>query len=161
MPSYTYSTGQTGSQTTLSINTGTVASPVWKAIEQIQDIAQSGKKLGTVNSTNLQSTVSEIIPTLPDEGDLKVTAIRVPTSDTTGQAAVLANFNNGSEQVPVEFKLALPPDAAAGQTTTGDSAIFTGYITELNDFSGISAEKLVMFEFTVKVISPYVQTNGS
>lgn len=158
---YTYSTGQTGSQTTLSINTGTTASPVWKVIEQVTDIAQSGKKLGTVNSTNLQSTVSEIIPTLPDEGDLKVTAIRIPTSTSTGQGGVLTNFNLGSEQVPVEWKLALPPDAAAGQTTAGDSAIFTAYITDLNDFSGVAPEKLVMFEFTLKVISPYVQTNGS
>ena len=159
--SYTYSTGQTGSHASLSINTGTVSTPVWVPIEQILSPAQSGKKLGTVKATNLQSTVQEVLVTLPDSGEIKVSCIRVPSGSAPGQAAVATAFNLGSEQVPVEFKLALAPDAAAGQTTTGDSAIFTAYVTELDDFSGIDAEGIVKFEFTLKVVSLYTPTAGS
>jgi hypothetical protein len=154
--SYSFSTGQVASGASLSIHTG---SSTYTAIGQIQEITQSGKVVKTVDATNLQSTVEEVLPTLPNSGELKVRAIRVPAD--AGQAAVLTQFNLGASQAPIAFKLQLPPDAAAGQTTAGDLAAFSGYVTECDDFGTISAEKLVNFEFTVKVVTLYTVTAGS
>ena len=157
--SYTYTTGQTGSNAALSINTGTVSTPVWTPIAQVQEMTQSGKEVKTVNATNIQSLVAEVLPTLPDSGHFKCTAIRVPGD--AGQAAVLTQFNLGAAQAPVQFKLALAKDAAAGQSSAGDSVVFSGYVTECMDFASVAPEKIVPFDFTVKVQSLYTFTAGS
>lgn len=157
--SYSYTTGQTGSQTAFSINTGTVGSPVWTVLGQVQEITQSGKEVKTIAATNLQSLVAEVLPTLPDSGTLKCTAIRVPADP--GQLAVLTAFNLGAAQPPQQFKIVLAKDAAAGQMTTGDSVIFSGYITECMDFASIAPEKIVPFDFSIKVQSLYAATPGS
>jgi len=157
--SYTYTTGQTGSNATFSINTGTVSTPIWTAIGQIMDMAQSGKDVKTVDATNIQSLVAEVLPTLPDSGHFKCSAIRVPAD--AGQAAVLTAFNLGAAQAPTQFKLQLAKDAAAGQTTAGDAVTFFGYIVECMDVASVAPVKLVNFEFTVKVQSLYTAIAGS
>ena len=159
--SYSFSQGQTGSLTALSINTGTTVSPVYTLIEEIQSCDPSGNEVKTVNATNLQSLVSEVLTTLPDPGSIKCSCLRVPGSVATGQSAVLTQFNLGSQQAPILFKLALPKDAAAGQTTAGDAATFSAYVTECNPMSQISAEKPVMFDFTLKIVTLWSYTNGS
>lgn len=161
MPTYTFSQGQTGSQSSISINTGTPTSPTYTAVEEVMSIAQSGNQLKTVNSTNLQSTVEEIIPSLPNSGEFKVSCLRVPASVATGQQAVLTQFNLGSAQAPILFEIQLSKDAAAGQTSTGDKATFSGYVTDCSPFVDISPDKAVMFEFTVKVVTVFTYTSGS
>jgi hypothetical protein len=156
---YTFSTGQVASGSSISINTGTISTPVWLPIEECMSVDPSGIEVKTVNATNLQSTVAEVLPTLPDPGTVKVSAIRVPAA--TGQAAVLTQFNLGAAQAPVEFKIQLSKDAAAGQTSTGDSMMAACYVTQCISMSGIGPEKIVMFEFTLKAVTNWTQTAGS
>ena len=151
--SYSFSTGQTGSQSVLTIG----STPV--VIGQIQDIAFSGQALKTLDSTNLQSTVEEIQPSLPNAGEIKVTCLRIPAD--TGQAAVATAFNLGSAQTATAFALTLAPDKAEGQTTTGDKFAFNAYVIAFVPAAGISAEKLITSEFTLKVVTSFTMTAGS
>jgi hypothetical protein len=151
--SYSFSTGQTGSQSVLSIG----STPV--VIGQIQDIAFSGQVLKMLDSTNLQSVVEEEQPSLPNAGELKVTCLRVPTD--TGQAAVQTAFNLGSQQTAAPFTLQLAPNAADGQTTHGDKFAFNAYVTSYIPSASVSAEKLILSEFVLKVVTPYTMTPGT
>ena len=153
--SYSFSTGQTGSQTVLIIG----STPV--VIEQIQDIAFSGQVLKMLDSTNLQSTVQEEQPSLPNQGEIKVTCLRIPYSATSGQGLVSIAYNLGSAQTAQAFALTLAPDKAASQTTTGDKFAFNAYVTSFIPAAGISAEKLVLCEFTLKVVTSFTLTDGS
>ena len=159
--SYTYSIGQIPTGGSFNINTGTVSTPVWVPIEEIQSFTLSGVEVKTVNATNLQSTVAEVLPTLVDPGTTKVSCIRVPNTDAVGQAAVWTQFILGAAQAPVEFKMQLPKNVAAGQTSTGDSFIASGYVTECSPISDMSPEKIVMFEFSTKMVSLWTLTAGS
>jgi hypothetical protein len=160
--SYTYSTGESGLAATVAINTGTSGSPIWTTtVEQITDVTLSGYEIKFVDSTNLESTVEEKQPVIVVPGTFKCTCIRVPVAEAPGQAAVNTAFLLGAAQTPTEFKLTVSKNALAGQTTAGDSWVFSAYVGSFIPTASISPEKLIMSEFTLEVVTPYVATAGS
>src|ERR1035441_2184525 len=136
---YTFSEGQSGALSTIAINT---TGSTYVAIEEALSIAQSGNDVTMIPSTNLQSVIEESIPGLPSSGEFKVTCIRVDAATATGQQLVQTQFNLGSLQAPIKFQLTLAKDAAAGQTTAGDSAIFSAYVSQCTPFGDVSPNKL-------------------
>lgn len=135
---------------------GTVSSPVWTLIGEINDFNQSGKSVKTDDATNLQSSAEEFIPTILSPG--KFAGVWNRLSADGGQMAVAATFN----QVPpvmASYKVQLPKNAS--QTTTGDLYTFTALCEELNDLGTLKPDKIIKTPFSFKVSGVIVETQGS
>lgn len=159
--SYTFSTGQSGLGGSLSINTGTVSTPIWAIVEQTTEISITGYEIKFADTTNLQSSVEEKQPIIIVPGTLKCTAITVPAAEAPGQAAVQTAFLDGALQTPSNFKLTAAKNTVAGQTTAGNSWTFSAYVGSFIPTASITPEKIIMTEFTLEVVTPYVETQGS
>jgi|ERR1700722_17802049 len=152
--SYTGSKAQTGDLTTLSINTGTVTTPVYTLVGEITDLQQSGKMNATDDVTNLQSTAEEFIATLLKPGKYDLTLNRI--SGDAGQVAVLASFN---AQTTLLYQIQLLKNST--QTTTGDKFVFTSLVEEFDDISSMKADKAIKSKVGLKVSGPITLTVGS
>lgn len=154
MPTYAGTQSVSGFGSTLSINTGTLTTPVWTPIGEVTDISISGRKNTTANATNLLSTFAEFTATVPEPGSFAISGNFIATD--TGQAAVETAFEGALRK---EFKLQLP--ISGTQTTTGNSYIFTAIIEENNFVDAISPQKLLTFKMTFKLSGPLAVTTGS
>jgi len=154
--SYGGSKAQSGNQTTLSINTGTVSTPVWTLIGEIGNFAQSGTQNKTDDTTNLQSTAEEFIPTILTPGKLSGAFNRV--SSDGGQVAMKASFNAVPPTL-VQYKAVLPKTPS--QSSAGDSIVILGMVEELNNLGDIKPDKKVSTPFSIKISGPIVETLGS
>ena len=148
MATYTGSQAQGGSQTTLSIG----STPT--LIGEITGFTQSGKQNKTDDTTNLESTAEEFIPTLLSPGKYTINLNRVPGD--AGQAALLAAFNNKTIS---PFVITLPKTSA--QTTKGDTYSFNALVEEFNDVSDVKPDKKITSQAALKVSGPITFTAGS
>jgi len=114
-------------------------------------------ELGTVSTTNLQSTTEEIAPVLQKLGTIPLKGNRVSTD--AGQALLYTNFQT-VPKAPIFWKLQLPVNLAGGQTTTGDlfsgSAWVIGYQIE-----DVEPTKVVTFTANLTVIGTATLVEGS
>ncbi|MGC9159795.1 MAG: phage tail tube protein, partial [Terracidiphilus sp.] len=119
---YTHSQATAGRGSTLSINTGTLTTPVWTPIGEWKNATQSGNQWKTIDVTNMDSGPNqEIITSIRDNGTYKVSGNRVSTDP--GQVALNAAYNSGALTM---FELLLP--LGPTQTTTGDMYAFTALV---------------------------------
>lgn len=152
-------TPQIGLGIVLSIGTlgGT---PTYTAIGGNTKITPPEPKWGTEDITTIgQATPGkQFIKSLLDQGEASAEGFW--ESADAGQIAVYAAFLAPSNQAGganYPFKLVLPINLAGGQTTTGDTATFSGLVT---DFAVGAAEpgKPVPYKFTVKINGTPVPT---
>jgi predicted secreted protein len=152
MPSYVGSKAGIGLGTQLSIDTGTSGSPTWTLVAEIKTIAQSGRQVAKEDTTNMQSSASEFIPTLLTSGQWKVTGSRIGSD--AGQLAMETAF---AALALKGFQIVLPKEN--GQTTSGDTFAFTALIEDLN--YDIEFNKSVTFTATLTVSGAITVTAGS
>lgn len=114
-------------------------------------------ELGTVSTTNLQSVTEEIAPTLQKLGTIPLKGNRVSTDP--GQALLYNNFQ-AVPKVPIFWKLQLPVNEVAGQTTTGD--LFSGTAWVLSyEIDDVEPTKVVTFTTNLTVIGAATFVEGS
>jgi len=152
--SYTASQAQAGLGVLFQINTGTVGSPTWTVIGEINDFSQSGRTNKTVSTTNLQSPAEEWLAVLQSSANYALTYNRV--SADTGQAAVVTAFAN--KTLPM-FKISLPKTGA--QATTGDAYAFTALVESLDDLSSAKPDGVITTKATLKTSGAITFTAGA
>jgi hypothetical protein len=152
--SYTGSLAEAALGSTIAINTGTTGSPTWTPIGEIASAPQSGRMAKTVETTNLQSTFAEFLPTIPESGTLDITANRV--SSDAGQVALEAAF---AGLLLKQFKITLRQTPA--QTTTGDVMTFTALVEECNQLGEFSVDKQIVLKVKLKISGLVTLTVGS
>ena len=162
---YAGSKAISGNQTVISINgtaaggvftPGTASTPVWTPIGEIGNFVQSGTQNKTDDTTNLQSSAEEFIPTILTPG--KVTGAFNRVSGDAGQSAVKACFYS-VPPVMAQYKAQLPK--SVGYTSTGDSVVFTALVEELGDLGDIKPDKKISSPFAFKISGALVWTTGS
>lgn len=151
--SYTGSQAQAGLSTTFSIGT-TGGSPTYTVIGEILEISQNGKQNTFAETTNLQSSGKEWLPTLLDPGEFQMTLNRVPGD--AGQVALKTAFDSKTIN---PYKIILPKTAT--QTTAGDTYSFSAFCSAMDDISGLGPEKVIQMKVTVKVTGAVTLTAGS
>ena len=151
---YTGSKAQVGIGTIFEI--GTVgASPTYTVIDEATDISQSGGQNPTDDTTNLQSSALEFIPTLQNPGMFNFTMNRIAGNTAAGQLAILAAFNT---QTINPYRVTLPK--GTGQATTGDRYTFIALVESCN-LSNIGPTKKMSYSVTIKVSGQLTNTVGS
>jgi hypothetical protein len=153
---YTGTKSQSGNQTIVSINTGTVSSPVWTPVGEISDFTQSGVQNKSDDATNLQSTADEFIPTILTPG--KFSGVMNRVSGDAGQVAVKASFNAVPPTL-VQYQVQLPK--LPTQSTKGDSLTFLAMVEEFNNIGNVKPDKKIATQFAFKVSGPITETLGS
>ena len=143
---------QIGKGSKLSINTGTSAAPTWTAFGKILDIGQSGRQVGTEETTDMDSTSRTYIGTLLDNGSWKIDFIRVGSD--VGQVALETAFASAAT---TQFKVELPK--VSGQTTSGDTYTFDAIVTDCN--YSLPLDKKVSGSTTLKVSGDLTLTAGA
>jgi hypothetical protein len=142
-----------GKGSILSIGNGGTGETFTKVAE-VKSIKPSGYKMGTYDSTNLDSTNSEVGSTIIDYGEYDVEGNFLPLDP--GQGALATAFAAGGSH---DFTLQLPK--LGGQTTSGNLIAFTGVITEYTPFGEIAETKGVDFSAKIKINVPPTVTPGS
>ena len=154
--SYTGTKSQSGNQTVVNINNGTVTTPAWTLVGDISSFAQQGTQNKSDDATNLQSTAEEFIPTILTPGKFSVVMARV--SGDAGQTAVKASMNAVPPTL-VQYQVVLPKTAS--QTTSGDKFVFLAMVEEFLNLGDVKPDKKVMTQFSLKVSGPITETIGS
>ena len=145
-------TGYTGSKAQVALGTQISIGTSPTLIGEVKSIKQTGNQWDTEETTNLQSTAKEFLPTLQDSGEYQIDGNRV--AGDAGQVALEAAFAAGSLQ---PFKVTIPKSAL--QTTTGDSYAFTAMVLS-REFS-YESTKVIPFSVKLKVSGPITFTAGS
>lgn len=150
---------QIGLGTTFSIGT-LGGSPTYTAIGGNTKLTPPKPKWGTEDITVIgqSATGRQFIKTLIDQGEASGAGFW--ESGDAGQIALQAAFlapSNQASGANYPFKLVLPINLPGGQTTTGDTFVFYGIVT---DFSVGDAEagKPIPYEFTIKINGTPVPT---
>ncbi|RSL15571.1 hypothetical protein EDE15_1062 [Edaphobacter aggregans] len=155
--SYTGSRAQAGRGSSLSIGgvTGAGGSPTFVTIGEIKSSGISGAQWSTDDVSNFQSGAdSEFITTMRDNGTLDISGNRVASD--AGQVAVEAAFASG---LKYDFKLVLPINVQAGQTTVGDTYGFSALV-QSRDIS-VDTSKAVGWSVKLKISGPVTLSAGS
>ena len=148
---YTSSQAGIGLGSILSI--GTVgATPTFTLVGELKSLTQSGRSVGTEDTTNFQSSAKEFLPTLVDSGTWDFSGNRIGSD--AGQIAMEAAFS-GLSLLP--FKIQLPKTSK--QTTAGDTFTFTALVQDLN--YSVSVDKAVTVTGKLKVSGIITETPGS
>jgi hypothetical protein len=105
-------------------------------------------ELGTVSTTNLQSVTEEITPVLAKLGTIALKGNRV--SNDPGQL-LLHSAKNAVPVVPIFWKLQLPVNPLAGQTTTGDLFSGAAWVTKFM-IPEVEPTKIITFDASLTVI---------
>lgn len=153
--SYTDSMAQAGLGSKISINTGTVTTPIWTQIFEITSGKLSGRVAKVVDVTNLQSGAAEFIVTLVDSGTFDCSGNTVQADP--GQLAVESNFATLASNIGFKVELRKTP----AQTTTGNSYTMVGVIQEWDPISDISVDKAVTFSLKIKISNTITFTAGT
>lgn len=126
-------------------------------VEDITSAPYKAGELGTAPSTNLQSVTEEIIPTLQKLGTIPLKGNR--NSMDPGQALLYSNFQ-ATPKTPIFWKLQLPVNLVAGQTTTGD--LFTGSAWVIGyQIVDVDPTKPVTFDANLTVIGSATFVEGA
>lgn len=148
---YTQSAAGIGLGTILSIGT-LGASPTFTPVGELKTLTQSGRSVGTEDTTNFQSLAKEFIPTLVDSGTWDFSGNRI--GGDSGQVAMEAAFS-GLSLLP--FKIQLPKTPK--QASTGDTFTFNALVQDLN--YSVSVDKAVTLTGKLKVSGIITETPGS
>ena len=151
MPTYTTSKAGIGLKTVLSIGDGGTPTENFVAVGEIKTITQSGRQVATEDTTNMQSSAREFIPTLLDSGTWDISGNRIGTD--AGQIAMEASFSGLKLH---NFKIQLPVES--GQTTTGDLFTFLALVQEVN--YSVAVDKAQTFTAKLKVSGAITLTPG-
>jgi hypothetical protein len=150
----------TGKGTVLSIGTPG-GGETFVAILQVKTFKLSGQKTTYEDVTNMGSptlgaaTIKESLPTLIDPGELVFSGIFLPSDP--GQLACAAAFGTGVLQ---DFKLQLPVNTAAGQSTTGNLYAFSGFVQEL-PIPDLQYDKVQTLSISIKLNTAVTITTGA
>jgi hypothetical protein len=150
-----------GLAATISIGTQ-AASPVYTVINFVKKITPPKPKWGTEDTTTLgtPSQTRTFMKTLIDPGELQIEGLY---EQDPGQVALAAAFNSAAvttygQAFPFKFELA--PDVVGGQTTTGDTYVYSGLVTDYT-VGEADIDKVVPFSATIKISGPPTFTEGS
>lgn len=157
MPTYNGSKAQAGRGSQLSIGglTGASGPDVYTLIGEIKTGGISGAQWATEDVTNFESGADqEFLATIRDNGTIDMAGNRIASD--AGQVAVEAAFSSG---LKYDFKLQLPINAQAGQTTTGDAFTFSA-LCQSRDIA-VDTTKAVSWNVKLKVSGPVTLVTGS
>ena len=157
MPTYSGSRAQAGRGSSLSIGgiTGAVGTETYTLIGEIKTSGISGAQWNTEDVSNFQSGAdSEFITTMRDNGTIDVAGNRIASD--AGQVAVETAFGNG---LKYDFKLVLPINTQAGQTTVGDTFQFSALV-QSRDIA-IDTTKAISWQVKLKISGAVTLTAGS
>jgi len=157
MPTYSGSRAQAGRGSALSIGgiTGAGGTETFTLIGEIKTSGISGAQWATEDVTNFQSgSDQEFLTTIRDNGTLDIAGNRIAAD--AGQVAVESAFSSG---LKYDFKLVLPINVQAGQTTTGDTYQFSALV-QSRDIS-VDTTKAIGWSVKLKISGPVSLTAGS
>ena len=128
--------------------------PTYSTVAEIKTIQFSGGKVDFEDVTNMDSpgAFREKVPTLLDGGDLSLSGNYI-----SGDAGRLAFNTAYLGRTLIACKVVLP--LAAGQTTSGDSFTFNGYVSENN--VDLQFDKSVSFSAKITITGPVTEIAGS
>lgn len=152
---YTASKAQTGQGTLISVNQGNASPPTWVVIGEPLGAAFNDKNMFD-DSTNLQSVAKEFLATLPDPGVLSVDLNRV--GNDAGQLILRADYA-ANPPTRSGYKVVLPVNTAAGQTVTGDTYSFLGFVESLSP--DVKTDKKIQSKFSIRITGPITFVAGS
>ena len=154
---YNGSKAQTGQGTVFSIGgpTGGTGTETFNQILEVMELPFKRPKLKMVDTTNLQSSIEEQIPVIPGLTSFTYKGNRVPND--AGQLAVETAFNT---RTPYDFKMTLPINTKANQTTTGDSWTWSAYVLS-SDLGTIKADSTIQSEVEIQYVTLPVFTAGA
>jgi hypothetical protein len=133
--------------------------PTYVTIGQITDAKFSGASATVIKFSTLDGGLGvQKRRGSIDYGTIDLTYERKPGAGDAGQIAAKAAFADPTGQAYM-FNAAL--FAAAGETTSGDIATFTGIISKLNELTDLSPDKNIEGAITIELSSPMVITPGS
>lgn len=144
-----------GKGTTFGIQTSIVSSqPVYTNVAELKTLDFSGSKNDSEDVTNFNSAgrFKEFIPTLADAGDISISGNYI--AGDTGQTAFRAAFASAAV---LSFQITLP--FQAGQTTQGETWVFTGFVSELDNT--VQYDKVLSWTAKVKITGVVVVTLGT
>jgi hypothetical protein len=153
--SYSASQSQSGQQTLIYINPSNASPTAFILIGEALSCTFSDKNMFD-DSTNLQSIAKEFLAVLQDPGKLNVDLNRVSTD--VGQVALQADFAAAPPNRS-GYKIVMPINTAAGQSTRGDTYTFLGYVEQLAP--DVKVDKKITSKFTVQITGPITFTLGA
>jgi hypothetical protein len=157
MPTYSGSKAQSGKGSSLSIGaiTGSVGTEVFILIGEIKTSGISGAQWSSEDVTNFQSgNDQEFLTTTRNNGTVDISGNRIASD--AGQVAVENAFSTG---LKYDFKLVLPINQQAGQTSVGDTYTFSALV-ESRDIT-IDTTKAISWGVKLKISGPVTLTVGS
>lgn len=162
MPEYTDSAARVGMGTLVQLGQNDyTASPLspetFLNIGEVTDVAKSGAKAGTHDSTNMQSIdgYKEFIAGLREAGTVKVTGNWINPTDTlaedfTSQEDVNSLFDSGERR---HYRIVVPPLPGEGETSPGYFE-FSAIVESMGD-SNFKPDGLINYSFTLKISGKY------
>jgi len=154
---YSSSLGQAGIGTQLSIGGPASGAAEWVGVGEIDDIPDFLPEWEMVDTTNLQSSIKEMKPTILGTKDVSLECNRVSTD--AGQSACVTAYS-GNPPVPYWFRIVVKANTAAGQTTTGDTWVFTAYVKKCGP-KGVKATEWIKTAIDLTIVSAPVFTEGA
>ena len=151
---------QSAQGTAITVAAGVVTGGI--LINGLKKITPPKPKYATEDVTTLGNpdNYRRFMKTLIDGGELAVEGNWM--SADPGQVALAAAFSSAPAATygqNFQFLVLLPPDIVGGQTTTGDSYLYTGPVTDFA-MGEEDVDKVIPFTATIKISGPPVFTEG-
>lgn len=127
------------------------------AVSEIDDIPDFIPEWKMADTTNLNSSMEEMKPTILGTKKVSLQGNRV--SSDAGQAQCQTAYA-GSPPVPYWFKIVLPINTAAGQSTSGDTWVFSAYVTKCGP-KDVKASDWIKTAIDLTMVSAPVFTEGA
>jgi hypothetical protein len=163
---YTDSAARVGMGTLVQLGQNdATASPVspesFKNIGEVTDVAKSGAKAGTHDSTNMQSIdgYKEFVAGLREAGTVKVTGNWVDpegtfATDFTSQEDVEALFDSGEKR---NYRIVVPP--MPGEEDSPGFFSFSAIVESMGD-SNFKPDGLITYSFSLKISGKYTYNDA-
>lgn len=144
-----------GSVISLGGVTGATGTETYIVLGEPLSAEWSSPKRDVIDVSNISTNWKAFLGGQIDPGTLSLEFNRV--SNDPGQLALSAAQAAG---VPYDLKVALPINALTGQSTTGDTYVYSVIVTETDGWS-ISTSKQVTYKASLKITGQPVFTPGS
>jgi hypothetical protein len=150
--SYSGSQSFSGAGSALSVNTGTVTTPVMTVINEIMSCSLGSRSAKVSDCTNFSSgKVSEFLATIVDSGTIDIKASYLAADP--GQSALSTAFSSLTKTL---FSLQLPPSPAQ---TVGDLYKFSAIVSEFS--FDVDMEKQIMLAAKLRISGALNLTPGT